>query len=261
MQHEGAALSTEQSMKNSNRKKFQTTINKSYIKNYLLYIPDFRALKLNPGLVSVRLKDQEDFLAEGTLNAQGALSGMVKLYRALALRDGDKLTIQVTGESELTVTPNRRPKLTFRSTKPTVFATKKLKAIHFEAFRPQNLVDWKPKAEVDLYMAFGILEDYSEYKYCCGVNAEILKQLDARIHPKPDAILIDRATDEYLMAEFEITSSLFVRQGHSPEDIDMLVCWEDDETDRAKLPARVLTLSSKARDAALEILGLEGRNR
>jgi hypothetical protein len=240
-------------------KEFQTTINKSYRRNYILYIPDFRALRLKPGLVSVRLKNHEGFLTEGTLNNQGGLSGMVKLYRALGLKDGDKITIQVTGKSELTVTPNRPPKLTFRSAKPTVFATKKLKAIHFEAFRPQNLVDWKPKAEVDVYMAFGILENYTEYKYCCGVNAEILKQLGARIGPKPDAILIDRGTDEYLMAEFETTSSIFARQGHSAKDIDILVCWEDDETNRAKLPARVLTLSDKARDAALEILGFDAK--
>jgi hypothetical protein len=234
-----------------------TAITKSYARNYVLYLGGFKATKLSPGTILVRMVGHDDFETEGSLNANGALSGMAKVYAALSLRPKDKLDLQVLSKSELAVVPLRPPKFKFRLNKPTVFASKKLKHIHFEAFRPQNLVDWKPKAEVDVYMTFGILEKYTPFKYCCGLTEEILRQLGTKIDPKPDAILIDRITDEYLIAEFEKSSSDFVKGKHKPNDVDVLVCWFNDERDRSKLPQIVLCLAEKAQEAALEILGFE----
>jgi hypothetical protein len=58
---------------------------------------------------------------------------------------------------------------------------------------------------------------------------------------KPDAILIDRVTDEYLMAEWKMKSSAY-KTNHAPGDVDVLVCWLDDEIDRESLPSIVLSL-------------------
>jgi len=68
---------------------------------------------------------------------------------------------------------------------------------------------------------------------------------------KPDAILIDLVTDEYLMAEWKMKSSAFMLN-HSPNDVDVdvLVCWHDDETDRAEVPWRVISHREVARTAA-----------
>lgn len=66
---------------------------------------------------------------------------------------------------------------------------------------------------------------------------------------KPDAILIDRLSDEYIMAEWKKYSSEF-KDNHQPEDVDLLVCWTDNEKDRNKLPAKVLALHTIAKTAA-----------
>ncbi len=234
-----------------------TTISKSYQRNYVLYLVGFKSTKLRPGAILVRMVGFDDFETEGSLNANGALSGMAKVYFALGLKPNDKLELRVVSKDEIAVVPLRQPKFKFRLNKPTVFATKKLKHIHFEAFRPQNLVDWKPKAEVDVYMTFGILEKFTPFKYCCGLTEEILRQLGTKIDPKPDAVLIDRVTEEYLIAEFEKSSSDFVKHKHRPKDVDVLVCWCNDERDQSKLPQIVLCLADKAKEAALEILGFE----
>jgi hypothetical protein len=66
---------------------------------------------------------------------------------------------------------------------------------------------------------------------------------------KPDAILIDRTTDEYLMAEWKKYSADF-KSNHKPGDVDVLVCWIDNENDRATLPGKVVALHSVAKTAA-----------
>lgn len=238
----------------------KTNITESYRRNYILYLRVVRDGQLKPGTVRVRVEQREDLDIEGTLNFRGALSGMARIYSALDLKDGDEITYRVESPSEIRIKP-RSPLALAVATPPftspqTVFGAKNLKHIHFEAFRPENLLSWKPQAEVDVYMAFGILQEYTEFKYCCGINQAVLNQLGATIAPKPDAVLIDRVTGEYLIAEFETNTSSFGRT-HKAEDIDVLVCWEDDEPDKNKLPKRVLSLSDKAREAAMEILGLE----
>lgn len=242
-------------------KTLTTNITRAYKKNYTLYLPAVREGLLEPGTVRTRVEGSDDFEVTGELNFRGHLSGMAKLYSVLELEEGDTLSFQIVSPTEILVVPPRElvaqpaEKVSEISAGfESVFKKKKLNHIHFEAFRPENLLSWAPKAEVDVYMAFGILESYTEFKYCCGVNQEILNQLGATIAPKPDAIFIDRVTGEYLIVEFEAYSSKF---GITHEPEDLLVCWEDDETDRSKVPKRVLALAEKACEAAIELLQLE----
>ena len=55
------------------------------------------------------------------------------------------------------------------------------------------------------------------------------------------------------MAEWKKSSSDF-KSNHKPDDVDVLVCWLDDETDRLLLPPKVLALRDVARTAADSIL-------
>ena len=80
--------------------------------------------------------------------------------------------------------------------------------------------------------------------------------MGAKYTEKPDAILIDRITDQYLMAEMKKYSSAF-KLNHKPEDVDVLVCWLDDETDRTQVPARVIALSKVAQAALAQRLESE----
>jgi len=217
------------------------------------------------GKVALTIQGEDGFLAEGTLDRRGVLSGMSKVHAELGLQPGDELTyyIQNEGEEALVILepPDRevdRDKDRVRPvTEPeyeTVFEKQELKAIHIEAFRPENLNDWEPETETDVYMAFGVLTEYTDYKYCCGASQEILRKLgyDAT-NSKPDAILISRVTDEYLIGEWKMTSSDFKRN-HSPEDVDVLVCWHDDEEDQSVLPDTVVSLRSVAKLAATEAI-------
>ena len=68
---------------------------------------------------------------------------------------------------------------------------------------------------------------------------------------KPDAVLIERATGQYLIAEFKMTAKEFTLN-HSRDDIDVLVCWDNNETDLTGLPPVVLGLRSLLEKAVKE---------
>ena len=132
--------------------------------------------------------------------------------------------------------------------------------VHFDMYRPELFDHWKPTAEVDVYLAFGMLQEYTEYYYCCGVNKQVLRDLGivdhygTRENGVPDAIFIDRSTRRYLIAEFKVNSRDF-HVNHKPEFIDVLVCWDDDEVNRKLLPRRVVALKDKARQAGAARFG------
>ena len=119
----------------------------------------------------------------------------------------------------------------------------------------ENLNNWEPETETDVYMAFGVLEEYTDYKYCCGVSQSLLSKLGAQYEErsKPDAILISRISEAYLMAEWKKKSSDY-KINHNPADVDVLVVWHDDEEDRSSLPYHALCLKTIARVAATAVL-------
>ncbi len=123
----------------------------------------------------------------------------------------------------------------------TVFQRQQLRHLHVEPFTFGNLRSWTPHTEADVYMVFGVLSEYTDYRYCCGASKALLQKLGYKADTKPDAILIDRTTDEYLMAEFKVNSKEFA-SNHKPEDVDVLICWEHDGGANEKLPKRVVAL-------------------
>ena len=230
-------------------------ISPSYIELRSLYVgADARKdARFLIGQVGVTLAADADFSVEGKMNAAGYLSGMAKLYKKLNLQVGTEVQYEFTANGGITI---HSPAAAVAAAsgvveKETVFQSQKLKHIHIEPFRPENLNTWEPETETDIYLAFGVLQDYTDYLYCCGASKALLNKLGAKYDDtsKPDAILIDRTTDEYLMAEWKKHSSDF-KSNHKPEDVDILVCWIDNENDRAALPANVLALHAVAKTAA-----------
>lgn len=231
-------------------------ITPSYISLRSLYIgADTRKdNRFTTGKVTVTLALDPDFSIEGKMSMDGYLSGMAKLYKKLNLQNETEVQFEFTGDGGLTIhapaaaTPADEPTV---GEQQTLFQKQNLKHVHIEPFRPENLNTWEPETETDIYLAFGVLQDYTDYQYCCGASKALLDKLGAKYNDtsKPDAILIDRTTDEYVMAEWKKHSSDF-KTNHKPDDVDVLVCWIDNENEREELPAKVLALHSVAKTAA-----------
>ena len=151
------------------------------------------------GRVTVLLEKEPDFVLDGKLNSHGLLSGMAKLYRHLNLQIGD--TVEYSVEKENVLTIHNRAAALREVTSPvvashgTVFERKSLKYIHIELFRAENLNHWEPETETDLYLAFGVLQDFTDFQYCCGASTALLDRLGYKADTKPDAIVIDRTTE------------------------------------------------------------------
>ena len=256
---------------------YQANVNERYKSLYSIYLGK-KILKeglLEAGQVTVvadyeppidKNEDTSLVLTCG-LNANNSiLSGLKKLYTLGVLSVGDN-PYEVIDKHSIRFTKKIKKPLadeTFLDTgfekNPSentsiVFERKNLKHIHIEPFRPENLSYWEPKSETDIYMAWGILQEYTGYKYCCGTTIALLRDLgyEASNDTKPDAILINDATNCYEIAEMKIRSSDFDRN-HKKEDIDVLVVWHDDEQDRSKLPGTVIELYQTAKDALNDIM-------
>jgi hypothetical protein len=215
--------------------------------------------RLTQGPATIRIAGLDGFFDEGSLQRSGVITGLSKTYRTLDLKEGQSIKFKILGPNDILVLSDKTASaeqrfITAQPATDCIFSSKKLRPVHIERFHPENLLNWTPTAEVDVYMAFGVLESMTGYKYCCGINAALLGQLGYSVDPKPDAVLIDDETDEYRIAEFEVYSSSFAKHGHKPEQVDVLVAWIDDEKDRAKLPRKVVPLQEIARSRALQIL-------
>lgn len=125
-----------------------------------------------------------------------------------------------------------------------------LRPIDFEQFKITNM-DWEPATEPDVYLAFKALEEHTGYVYCSGYSKELGRRLRYTYtgKSKPDAILIHDQSREYRMCEFKIYSSEFTTN-HDKDDVDVLICWFDDETDRGELPDDVVDLRKIAQSTA-----------
>lgn len=237
---------------------FAAKITPAYVTLNSLYLgaEAWASNMLEPGRATVLLDGDSTFLAEGKLNSKGGLSGMAKLYRRLQLSAGMELRFHIPSLNTLVVYPTpEETNATPPSTPQTVFERRNLRHLHIQPFRPENPKHWEPERETDVYLAFGVLQEFTAYQYCCGASKDLLMRLGAfdETVTKPDAILIDRATDQYLMAEWKMRSSHF-SLNHKKDDVDVLVCWFHDAVDTSALPARVLSLRDVARIAAEELL-------
>jgi hypothetical protein len=76
-----------------------------------------------------------------------------------------------------------------------------------------------------------------DYEYCSGTDVELLRDLNFPVdaHEKPDCIVVDKATGDYLIAEFKIKSSRF-KANHNAEAIGLLFCWDHDAPPGSELP-------------------------
>ena len=243
-------------------------ITSGYARIFTFYFgaADMRAAGLSPGRVVVTVRENPSLTAEGNLNTNGALSGMSPLYRGLSLQDGDMIEAEPAGATAIVVTgiirsggyrdvdlPTLPEENSAQGSIRPVFQRQQLRALHIEVFSPENLNRWEPSTETDVYMAFGVLQEYTRHRYCCATSQALLDRLGFEAPTKPDAILVDNDTREYLVAEFKMRSSAFALN-HKPEDVDVLVVWDDDAKDRLALPREVVSLREIARQAAQELI-------
>jgi hypothetical protein len=243
----------------------RATITEGYKKLYSLYFgrAEIERAGLVAGTVTMLIKDVGGFSSQGTLNPNGTLSGMARVYSQLNLQVGDEVSCEVEGPDQVFVTGVSQAGRAAQSTpsplaaptgeRTTVFQAQRLKSVHIELFRPENLNLWSPEGEPDVYMAFGVLQEYTRYRYCCATSQRLLNRLGFKAETKPDAILVDDNTGEYVVAEFKMQSSSF-SANHQPDDVDVLIVWDHDEDDRSKLPPDVVCLREIAREAAQELI-------
>ncbi len=224
---------------------FKTKIAPSYKTLNIINIGlnQIRHCDIKFGHLTVMLENNAEFLAQGVLCKNGILTRMSKLFDLLGLHDETELEfiINSTGNKKivLVTSPNRKRKKS-HSKNNNSFCH-----VHIEPFRTNNLQNWNPSTENDVYVAFGYLQNYTSYNYCCGVNIKILKELRLRFNSKPDAIVLEKKTKKYLIAEMKIKSSDF-KINHNKIDVDILICWIDDEKDKNKLPSKTLCLQEIA---------------
>ena len=242
------------SASDSYRKIYSINLGRQPIKNKLL----------DTGVKKITIEGNENVILEGTLQETGVLSGLAWLYGNYEIK-GQSIEYEIidkAGESyiQLILPTVDIPKIVSLieteedEENRSVFERKRLKHLHFEAFDPTNLANWTPQNETDIYMAFGVLQDNTQYRYCCGTSQDILNQLKYTAENKPDAILIDRITREYKIAEWKMKSSDF-KKNHRKDDIDVLICWIDDESCKSLLPLSVVPLRDVARMAAMSFFG------
>jgi len=241
----------------------ESTIRKSYIdlRGINLGMPFVNDAGLIPGKVySMIVPGIEDDI-EGTLDKSGFIGGLAKLYRVYRLDVGDKLLVEYDGavikikppdaKCVRNITPDQQEDVLADERVQYVFEQQKLRHIHIEPYAPGNLSSWVPRSEPDVYMVFGALSEYTDYRYCCGINQALIDQLGYKAETKPDAILIDRTTGQYLMTEFKVNSNEFT-SNHHKDDVDALVCWNHNETDLSKLPPIVIDLKRLLETAVRE---------
>jgi len=224
---------------------------------------------LDVGRIEVSLSDDPDFTTIGTMNRSGALSGMSKVYRHLNLNQNDVVEADGIASTKLQIVSVRKPSagidaaaapeplpegnIGSAATTMSVFQRRGLKSIYIELFALEILNRLTPENEPDVYMVFGVLQEYTSYRYCCATSKALLTKLGFMADTKPDAVLVDDETSEYLVAEFKMRSSAFALN-HQPDDVDVLIVWEDDERDRSRLPRAVVSLRDIARTAAKELI-------
>ena len=241
----------------------KTTIRQSYI--------DLRGINLGAAFVKehglqfgqkypMQIDGLPDAEPIGTLDRSGFIGGLSVLYREFDLRVGDELdisydeaAIHIAPPAHRRITPGEGVAATAEETDLTapVFERQGLRHIHIEPYAPGNLTNWIPQTEADVYMVFGALSEYTDYRYCCGASQALIDRLGYKVKTKPDAFLIHRATGQYMVAEFKMNSKEFCLN-HEKGDVDVVVCWEDDEADRSKLPPTVLGLKKLLEKALKE---------
>ena len=91
--------------KATSMQQYSTTIRPGYIQLRSMYLGAIALSDPNMrfGRVTVLLKGNDQFSVEGSLNPQGYLTGMAKLYRHLNLSDGTAVLFSITTDGNLLI--------------------------------------------------------------------------------------------------------------------------------------------------------------
>jgi hypothetical protein len=94
-----------------------------------------------------------------------------------------------------------------------------------------SLLLFEPRYEVEVIALFSKYHEKLGFPYVVSLNPAQF----------PDAELID-GKGNFVHAEFELKASDFERHDHDPEDVDYIICWEDDLPEGHALKKKVKAL-------------------
>ena len=214
--------------------------------------------KLRVGPVSIFINNRQEIYG-GKLNENGVISGLSQLFREQNLRSGMMFSYENHDvDSILLYLNDDSAKNEMTGNQFADSPSKKLKWPHNEICHPDNFKRWSPNSEIDVFFAFGLLHYMTNYSYCCALTNEVIAQIEyfdriSTAKRKPDAILHNKHTNHYLIAKFESNSSDYKKR-HNPNDVDVLIVWRDNETNRSHLPMQVVELYSLAKEVSANTL-------
>jgi hypothetical protein len=95
---------------------------------------------------------------------------------------------------------------------------------------------FEPRTEAELLLLFGMYHRELGFPYIIAARSTF-----------PDVIAIDGA-GEVKRIEFELNSSTFQAHGHSQEDCDYIICWNDDWDAPEEVAEKIISLKDKIKD-------------
>lgn len=212
--------------------------------------------KLNIGPISV-LVENKNKIYPARLNKNGVISGLVELYRDLDLKFGMTIYYENHATDAIKI---YFPKKTLKNKVAHNPSTRnnpsrKLKWAHNEIYDDNNFNRWTPNSKLDVCFVFGLLHDFTDFQYCGALTQDMMSKIEyLKNYPnatdKPDAIVFHKNTACYSIAKFECKSSEY-KNHHAPNDVDVLIVWRNDETDRSLLPMHVIELYQLAKHVAM----------
>lgn len=191
----------------------------------------------------------------GRLHKNGVISGLSQLFYDHNLKSGMRLYFENYKIGSIKLYINKEPSQSV-SDQPSVSnpPSEYLKWPHNEIFDINNFKRWHPTSEFDVCFVFGALQEMTDYNYCCAINHDIASKIEyfktlPSAKTKPDAILRHKHTNAYLIAKFESNSSNY-KKHCAKNDVDVLIVWRDDESNRSCLPMHIVELYKLAQKAA-----------
>lgn len=213
---------------------------------------------LNVGPITIFINNRQDVYS-GRLNENGVISGLAELFQDKKLESGMTFSYKNHLVNSILLYLDGGSGKNKSTGKPSVDSPSgKLKWHHNEIYYSDNFNRWAPNEVLDVFFAFGLLHEMTDYSYCGALNNEIISKIEyfkriPNANIRPDAILHHKQTNNYLIAKFESNASDY-KKHHNPDDVDVLVVWRDDEKDRSCLPMHVVELYRLAKKASAQPL-------
>ena len=245
----------------------ETRLSKTQVELYVMN--PHLASTVGPGPIHIHFDHNPDWQFTGNYNSRRYITGLAAFYHALKPQVGTRLlytweeptrTMRVheiiaptPGSVEESATPPKRKQ--YRKKKVTavvnlresVFVRRRLRYVFLQKLDLEHPLAIPPSSTVDLMIRFMLTQKKTPFEWICAPDDALLRRLGYPVplgaKSRPDAILLERKTQELLIAAFCMRSSEFIAQ-REHHDYDVCIAWQDDAKKPGSLPARTLYLDS-----------------